>query len=112
MIRKILFVAGLSVSTSGFASSVDNALITAMTGDKSYPGYIFIKADGQVLGKNSAPCSSGSNWDFVLRASDQFGQQAYYQLTAAFAAGKKVKLTGTNRCPVGATEELKRVEML
>lgn len=109
MLRKVMFVLGLSVATSGFASSMDNAQITQMMIDRSYSDYIFVQANGKTVGKGGSHCSTNTRWNYVLRTNDQFGKQMHSQLMMAFAAGKKVKLEGKNTCPVGVTEELKRI---
>lgn len=92
------------------ASIAESATIVRLMSDKNYPNYTFIELNKR--NESGGPsCGNSTTWNYVLDTSDAQGQKFNAVLLAAFAAGKKVTLAGTNDCPTVNVEGLRRVEI-
>ncbi|MEJ6473993.1 hypothetical protein [Pseudoalteromonas piscicida] len=91
-------------------STAESATIVRLMSDKNYPDYTFVE-----LNKRNASggpsCGNSTTWNYVLDTSDAQGKKFNAVLLAAFAAGKKVTLAGTDNCPAVNVEGLRRIEI-
>lgn len=98
------------ISMHSHSSVISDTTVTRLMNDRGYTDYTFIQVTGNPS-RVSGHCHINGTWDFVLNTSEPFGKQMHAQLLTAFAAGKKVKLEGTDTCPTGNAEELRRIEI-
>lgn len=108
--KKIVLLVIIIMSNATQASTLNNTKITRLMNDRSYLNFTFIQATG-APNRDGGHCHTNGTWDFVLNTDDSFGKQMHAQLLAAFAAGKTVELHGTDSCPIGNAEELRRIEI-
>jgi len=77
--------------------------------DLSYAEVVFIQVSGTPIRNDN--CHSNPKWDYVLKTDTELAKQMLTQLIAAQAAQASVDLSGNNLCLVGATEQLRRIEV-
>lgn len=94
----------------GNASELADTRITRLMSDRNYEGLTFIQVERNPI-RDGGHCHGNQTWDYVLRNNDDVGKQIMSELLLAYAAGKTIKLKGTDSCPAGETEELRRIEL-
>ena len=106
--KKIL-IAALSFFTGTVsASEIKDVTITRTMMDNSYGSVVFIQVDGDPVREN---CHDNATWDYVLATGTDLGKQMLTQVIASHASQKSLKLFGDETCPIGSTENLKRIEV-
>ena len=109
LVASLIFFIPITAFSGGVIS---NTKIVALMNDLTYLNYTFIQTEGSAgASRYSSHCHTNTRWDFVLDTSSEFGKQMNANLLAALAAGKTVRLEGKNTCPIGQTEELRRLEI-
>ncbi|GAB1624072.1 hypothetical protein AAOGI_41220 [Agarivorans albus] len=91
------------------SSEIKQTKIMRTMMDLSYAEVVFVQVSGTP--SRNQNCHSNTKWDYVLKTDTDLGKQMLTQLIAAQAAQKSVDLSGNDVCPVGATEQLRRIEV-
>lgn len=108
--KTIAVLIAFLVSGAVQASTVIDTQITRLMNNRNFPNYTFVQT-AEEPARGTGHCHTNARWSFILNTDDAFGKQMHAQLLAAFAAGKTVRLDGTNSCPTANTEELIRIEV-